>query len=99
MSSCSGNCSTCGSSDCGDRKKESLLAQPNPKSNVKKVIAVVSGKGGVGKSTVTAMLAAAMSKRDIDLPYWMRISPDLPHQRPLVSMSARAPTRTVCTLR
>ena len=63
MSSCSGNCSTCGSSDCGDRKKESLLAQPNPKSNVKKVIAVVSGKGGVGKSTVTAMLAAGMSKK------------------------------------
>ena len=63
MSSCSGNCSTCSSSDCGDRKKESLLAQPNPKSNVKKVIAVVSGKGGVGKSTVTAMLAAAMSKK------------------------------------
>ena len=63
MSSCSGNCSTCGSSDCGDRKKESMLAQPNPKSNVKKVIAVVSGKGGVGKSTVTAMLAAAMSQK------------------------------------
>ena len=63
MSSCSGNCSTCGSADCGDRKKEGLLAQPNPKSNVKKVIAVVSGKGGVGKSTVTAMLAAAMSKQ------------------------------------
>ncbi len=63
MSSCSGNCSTCSSADCGDRKKESLLAQPNPKSNVKKVIAVVSGKGGVGKSTVTAMLAAAMAKK------------------------------------
>jgi len=63
MSSCSGNCSTCSSTDCGDRKKESLLAPPNPKSNVKKVIAVVSGKGGVGKSTVTAMLAAAMSKK------------------------------------
>ena len=42
-SSCSGNCSSCGSSDCGDRKAESLLAQLNPKSNVKKVIAVVSG--------------------------------------------------------
>ena len=62
MSSCSGNCSSCSSSDCGDRKKESLLAQPNPKSNVKKVIAVVSGKGGVGKSTVTSMLAVAMAK-------------------------------------
>lgn len=59
MSSCSGNCSSCGS-DCSDRKAESLLAQLNPKSTVKKVIAVVSGKGGVGKSTVTSMLAVAM---------------------------------------
>lgn len=63
MSSCNGNCSSCGSSDCGDRKKESLLAKLNPKSTVKKVIAVVSGKGGVGKSTVTAMLASAMAKK------------------------------------
>ena len=62
MSSCSGNCSTCGSSDCGDRKAESLLAKLNPKSTVKKVIGVVSGKGGVGKSTVTSMLAVAMNK-------------------------------------
>ena len=63
MSSCNGNCASCSSSDCGDRKKESLLAALNPKSNVKKVIAVVSGKGGVGKSTVTSMLAVAMSKK------------------------------------
>ena len=45
MSGCSGNCSSCGES-CSDRKPESLLAEPNKKSNVKKVIAVVSGKGG-----------------------------------------------------
>ena len=62
MSSCSGNCSSC-SSDCADRKQESLLATLNPKASVKKVIAVVSGKGGVGKSTVTSMLAVAMSKK------------------------------------
>lgn len=62
MSSCNGNCSTCGS-DCADRKQESLLAQLNPKSSVKKVIAVVSGKGGVGKSTVTSMLAVAMARK------------------------------------
>ena len=62
MSSCNGNCSGCGS-DCSDRKAESLLAQANPNSSVKKVIAVVSGKGGVGKSTVTAMLAMAMHRR------------------------------------
>ena len=62
MSSCNGNCSSCGS-DCADRKAESLLAQPNPGSSVKKVIAVVSGKGGVGKSTVTSMLAVAMARK------------------------------------
>ena len=62
MSSCNGNCSSCGS-DCADRKAESLLAALNPKAKVKKVIAVVSGKGGVGKSTVTSMLAVAMSKK------------------------------------
>ena len=62
MGSCSGNCSTCGS-DCADRKAESRLAALNPKASVKKVIAVVSGKGGVGKSTVTSMLAVAMSRK------------------------------------
>ena len=61
MSSCNGNCSSCGS-DCGERKAESLLAAMNPKSSIKKVIAVVSGKGGVGKSTVTSMLAVAMAR-------------------------------------
>ena len=62
MSSCNGNCSSCGS-DCADRKQESLLASLNPKAKVKKVIAVVSGKGGVGKSTVTSMLAVAMARK------------------------------------
>ena len=62
MSSCNGNCSSCGS-DCADRKAESLLAELNPKASVKKVIAVVSGKGGVGKSTVTSMLAVAMARK------------------------------------
>ena len=60
---CSGNCSPCSSPDCGSRTKESLLAPANPGSHVKKVIAVVSGKGGVGKSTVTSMLACAMAKQ------------------------------------
>lgn len=62
MSSCNGNCSSCGS-DCADRTAESLLAQLNPKAGVKKVIAVVSGKGGVGKSTVTSMLAVDMARK------------------------------------
>ena len=38
MSSCSGNCSSCGSADCGDRKAQNLKAALNPKSSVKKVI-------------------------------------------------------------
>ena len=59
---CTNNCATCGQ-DCASRKQESLLANLNPKSKVKKTFAVVSGKGGVGKSTVTAMLACAMQKR------------------------------------
>ena len=62
MSSCNGNCSSC-SSNCSDRKAESLLESLNPLSTVKKVIAVVSGKGGVGKSTVTSMLAVAMARQ------------------------------------
>ena len=62
MSSCNGNCSSCGEGNCGERKAESLLAKLNPKSTVKKVIAVVSGKGGVGKSTVTSMMAVAMAR-------------------------------------
>ncbi len=60
--SCSGDCGSCGSTTCGEQKPASLLAEQNPHSNVKKVIAVVSGKGGVGKSTVTSMLATAVRK-------------------------------------
>ena len=59
--SCSGNCDSCGES-CSSRSPESLLAPANKLSNIKHVIAIVSGKGGVGKSTVTSMMAVAMNK-------------------------------------
>ena len=59
---CSGSCSSC-SQECSSRKEESFLAPANPLSNVKKVIGVVSGKGGVGKSTVTSLLAVEMNRR------------------------------------
>jgi len=58
---CSGSCESC-QENCASRKPESLLAEANPKSHVKKVIAVVSGKGGVGKSTVASLFAVAMAK-------------------------------------
>ena len=52
---CSHNCDSC-SSNCGGEK--SLKVAANPAASVKKVIGVVSGKGGVGKSLLTSMMAA-----------------------------------------
>ncbi len=63
MSECTHDCSSCGAS-CGERAEPQDLRKPaNAHSRIKKVIAVVSGKGGVGKSAVTCTLAAAMAKR------------------------------------
>ena len=57
MSECTHDCSTC-SSNCASRQQpQSLLEPQNAQSHIKKVIAVVSGKGGVGKSLVTGLLA------------------------------------------
>ena len=62
MSECTHDCSTCGA-DCASRKPESLMAPANPMSRVKKVIAVMSGKGGVGKSLVTSLMAVLSRRR------------------------------------
>ena len=62
MSECTHNCSTC-SANCGSRDKQSMYAAPHPATNVKHIIGVVSGKGGVGKSLVTTMLAVLMQRR------------------------------------
>ncbi|MEG0919438.1 MAG: Mrp/NBP35 family ATP-binding protein [Anaerovoracaceae bacterium] len=59
--SCEHNCSSCGE-NCSERTAESFLKKPHVKSDIKKVIAVVSGKGGVGKSLVTG-LSSVISKR------------------------------------
>lgn len=59
---CDHNCGTCGS-DCDQRQEpQNLQAKPHELSSVKHVIAVVSGKGGVGKSLVTSLSAVAMSR-------------------------------------
>ena len=59
---CSHNCSSCGET-CASRTMESFRVPLNPQSSVKKVIGVVSGKGGVGKSMVTSQLAVTMRRR------------------------------------
>ena len=66
MTECSHNCSTC-THHCSERQvgKEDLIAKSNTNAHVKKVIAVVSGKGGVGKSSVTSMLAVAARKKGL----------------------------------
>ena len=61
MSECTHNCSTC-SSNCSSRTQESLLVPANALSEVKHIIGVVSGKGGVGKSLVTSMLAVLLQR-------------------------------------
>lgn len=62
MSDCNHDCSSC-SSNCGERTPESLIEKPHPDSKIKKVIGVVSGKGGVGKSMVTDLLAVSFSRK------------------------------------
>ncbi len=60
---CTHDCSTC-TSNCSSRKeKNSFLAEQNDKSNVKKIIGVVSGKGGVGKSFVTSCLSVLFNSK------------------------------------
>ena len=56
---CSGDCSSCSKAGSSEIEKTA----PNVNSNVKKVIGVVSGKGGVGKSLVTAMLSVLMKRK------------------------------------
>ncbi len=56
---CSHDCGSC-SADCSSRSPQSMNEQPNKESRIDKVIGVVSGKGGVGKSLVTSLMACRM---------------------------------------
>ncbi len=62
MSECTHDCSSC-SQNCSERDPKSLIEKANELSSIKKVIGVVSGKGGVGKSMVTSLLAVEMKRR------------------------------------
>ena len=61
---CTHNCDSCGE-NCPSRKANpaDFIEKPNAMSKIKKVIGVVSGKGGVGKSMVTSMLAVLLNRR------------------------------------
>ncbi len=59
---CSHDCGSCGS-NCSNRKPADFLVAPNPNSSIKKVIGIVSGKGGVGKSMVTSTLAVLTQRK------------------------------------
>lgn len=61
MSECNHDCGSC-SQACGERDPKSLIEKPHELSKIKHVIGVVSGKGGVGKSMVTALLAVIMQR-------------------------------------
>jgi ATPases involved in chromosome partitioning len=65
MSECTHDCSTC-SANCSSRQpsKEDFREKLNDLSRVRKVIGVVSGKGGVGKSLVTSLLAVTFNRRE-----------------------------------
>ena len=61
---CTHECGSCGVSGCGDRTTQGpLTLDANARSNIKHVIGIVSGKGGVGKSLVTSLLASEMQTR------------------------------------
>lgn len=62
VENCSHNCESC-TENCSERAKESFLEKPNEMSHIKKVIGVVSGKGGVGKSLVTSLLAVLAQRK------------------------------------
>lgn len=62
VENCSHNCEGC-TENCSERTKESFLEKPNEISHIKKVIGVVSGKGGVGKSLVTSLLAVLSQRK------------------------------------
>ena len=63
MSECTHDCSSCGENCSSRTQPQDLREKPHPLSKIKKIIAVVSGKGGVGKSMVTSMLAAQSNRK------------------------------------
>ena len=93
MADCNHECSSCASSSGCQEKEQNERAINNTK-GVKKVIGVVGGKGGVGKSLVTSLLRHAVSvMRPLS---WMRISQGRPSRRSSASTTMPRPTSRIC---
>lgn len=60
---CTHDCDSCSASCTGKEEQEGFMEKPHELSSVKKIIGIVSGKGGVGKSLVTSLTAVAMQRR------------------------------------
>ena len=60
---CNHDCSSCGTTCGDDTRKQDLHEKPHELSNIRHVVAVVSGKGGVGKSLVTGLMSVAMARK------------------------------------
>ncbi|MBQ4441242.1 MAG: Mrp/NBP35 family ATP-binding protein [Bacteroidales bacterium] len=60
MAECNHDCANCSQQNC---EKKDLHENPNVHSNIKKIIGIVSGKGGVGKSSVTSLLAVQLRRK------------------------------------
>ena len=60
MADCNHDCSNCSQANCADRIEKAKL---NDKSHIKKIVGVLSGKGGVGKSYITSLLAVYLNRQ------------------------------------
>ena len=89
---CNHDCSSCGEA-CASRDPKSFIEKPNPKSSIKKVIGVISGKGGVGKSMISSMLAANFQKKGSIRLSLMPTLPVLQFLKHLVSPSVQEVTK------
>ena len=66
---CNGQCSGCSSASTCEQKNDpsSMLVPPHKLSNIKHVIGIVSGKGGVGKSMVTGLMATSFRRKNLNV--------------------------------
>ena len=95
MSECTHDCSTCSEACSSRTQPQDMHIETNELSHIKKVIGVVSGKGGVGKSLVTSLLAVEARRRDFKTAILDAdvTGPSIPTAFGLTQKAARCPLR------